>query len=51
MSDDKQAAYAAYRQWHHDQWYRAEEEDFCARKELTPGTYKPLAAVDQHERS
>lgn len=40
--DERQAAYAARRRWYTEAWFTADAEDFCARKEVEPGTYKPL---------
>lgn len=39
---DKQAAYEAARKLRREQWAQSDEEDWCARKEVEPGTYKPL---------
>lgn len=38
----KQAAYEAARKLRREQWAISDAEDFCARKEVEPGTYKPL---------
>ena len=38
----KQAAYEAARRERREQWAISDAEDFCARKEVEPGTYKPL---------
>lgn len=44
LPDPKQDAYQAYRKWHREQWAISDAEDWCVRKEVTPGTYKPLEA-------
>lgn len=38
----KQMKYAEYRRIYAQQWEISDEEDWCARKEVTPGTYKPI---------
>ena len=38
----KQLAYEIARRERREQWAIADAEDFCARKEVEPGTYKPL---------
>lgn len=38
----KQAVYAEQRRRHRELWEQSEAEDFCARKEVEPGTYKAL---------
>jgi hypothetical protein len=40
---DKQRAYEAARRQHREGWAQSDEEDWCARKEVTPGTYKSIA--------
>jgi hypothetical protein len=33
--------YALLRQAHREQWLQSDAEDWCARKEVRPGTYHP----------
>ena len=42
MTSDKQAIYETARKLYREQWAISDEEDWCARKEVTPGTYKWL---------
>jgi hypothetical protein len=38
---EKQAAYEAYRRWYRECWELADAEDWCVRKGVQPGNYKP----------
>ncbi len=38
----KQLAYEVARRERREQWAISDAEDFCVRKEVEPGTYKPL---------
>ena len=38
----KQKVYEAARALRREQWAISEAEDWCVRKEVEPGTYKPL---------
>ena len=42
MKDDRQVAYEAHRKAWRDEWWIADTEDFCARKEVDPRTGKWL---------
>ena len=42
LPNDKQEAYEAARKLYREQWAISDEEDWCARKEVEPGTYKWL---------
>ena len=42
LPSDKQQAYEAARRLYREQWEQSDAEDFCARKEVEPGTYKWL---------
>lgn len=39
----QQSAYAMSRKLYREQWAQSDAEDFCARKEVEPGTYKWLS--------
>ena len=38
----RQAIYETARKLYREQWAQSDEEDWCARKEVEPGTYKWL---------
>ena len=42
LPSDKQQAYEEARRLRREQWAQSDEEDWCARKEVEPGTYKPI---------
>jgi hypothetical protein len=42
---DKQRAYELYRAWFREAWERSDAEDWCARKEVEPGTYKRIGVL------
>ena len=45
LTDPRQMTYQAHRKWMREMWAIADAEDWCARKVLTPGDYKPVDEV------